>query len=128
MGSSVAFSWLCSIFMFRVFGGQHWLCYSKLAQFAQEHTIFTRAISLTCLDIFECRRDKSRGCHLQHRQGKDSRYSSEVDKETIQRKFKFIKVLKLMPLCSFDLIFRGLTALSDFLCLWNAARECAAEK
>lgn len=44
---------------------------------------------------------------------RDVRYSSEVDKEMIQEKFKFIKVLKHMPLCSFDLILGGLTALSD---------------
>ena len=117
MGSPVAFSWLCSVFLFRVFGAQHWLCYSKLPGFALEHTIFARDISLTCLDIFKFRRDRSRAFHSQHRRGRDVRYSSEVDKETIQRKFKCIKVLKLMPLCSFDFIFGGLTALSDFFLL-----------
>lgn len=60
MGSSVAFSWLRSIFMFGVFGGQHWLCYSKPADFAGEHRVFARDVSLTCLDVFECRREKSR--------------------------------------------------------------------
>lgn len=83
-------------------------------EFAFEHTIFAHDISLTCLDIFKYKKDESRCCRLQHTQGKDTRYSSEVDKKTIQRKFKFIKVLKLMLLCSFDLIFGGLTALSDF--------------
>lgn len=56
-------------------------------------------------------KDKSRGCRLQHIWGRDSKYSSGADKEAIQRKCKFIKVLKLPPLCSFDLIFPGLTAL-----------------
>lgn len=100
--------------MFRVFGAQHWLCYSELPEFALEHTIFARDISLTCLDIFKYMRDRSRGFHLRQRWGRDLRYSSEVDKETIQRKFKLTEVLKLMPRCSFEFIFGGLTALSDF--------------
>ena len=51
-----------------------------------------------------------------HIQGKDVKYSSELDKETsIQRKCKFIKGLKLLPLCSIALIFGGLASLSDFL-------------
>lgn len=58
-----------------------------------------------------------------HIQGKDVKYSSELDKETtIQRKCKFIKGLKLLPLCSFALIFGGLATLSDFL-----LSECSSE-
>ena len=93
--------------------GQHRLCYSKLSKFAVEHTIFAHGISLICLDIFKYMTDKRHARPLQRVWGRGVRYSSEADKETIQRKFKFIKVLKLLPLCSFDLIFRGLTALHD---------------
>lgn len=57
--------WLNSIFIFRVFGGQHGLCYSKLTESAFEH-IFAHGISLTCLDIFKSMKDKSHSCCLQH--------------------------------------------------------------
>lgn len=87
--------------------------YSKLPECAVEHTIFAHGVSLICLDIFEYMTDERHARRSQRTGGRDVRYSSEADKETIQRKFKFIKVLKLLPLCSFDLIFRGLTALHD---------------
>lgn len=73
-------------------------------------------------------KDKSHGRRLQHIRGRDSKYSSGTDKEAIQRKCKFIKVLKLPPLCSFGLIFPGLTALSDSSPLRNTTGKPGAEK